>query len=270
MITPGSVEDTVRLTRIACQIARHTDNTQVRGVHWKPVFHELAHGDKVVKNTAKVFDKAAHALVQEMSTAFYAETGDAEFPCEWVSYADEHELNNQAMVEHARCCDLIISPGPVNGDLPDALITRLLLEGGRPLLIIPHEQTVPMDLDTALIAWNSTRESSRAAFDGLPLLKQVSNTQVLWIEEQDNPDQIVEFLIKEFAAAMSAHLIGAQVQRSRITAEIGLPVSSVILQSALDVNAGLVVFGARGADGSLGVTTRELIQASTIPLLIAH
>ena len=89
-----------------------------------------------------------------------------------------------AVAEQARCCDLVVvgqqEEGAITFEQQD-LAGRLLLEGGRPVLMVPHSGTFKTIGDNVLIAWNASREAARAVSDALPILKSARKASILSI-----------------------------------------------------------------------------------------
>ena len=48
---------------------------------------------------------------------------------------------------------------------------RVVMQAGRPVLLLPPGKKGELKLDEMVIAWDGGREAARAAFDALPLLR---------------------------------------------------------------------------------------------------
>ena len=89
---------------------------------------------------------------------------------------------------HARYADLTIVGQGI--DLKDApydlafLPQELALGVGRPVLVVPRYGAFETVGERVLVAWNGSREVTRAVHDALPLLKLASNVTVLSIDPQ--------------------------------------------------------------------------------------
>ena len=108
---------------------------------------------------------------------------------EWRSLqSDTHQVAGVA-IEHGMQSDLIIAgQSPEDGfdSFEPEFAERVIMESGRPVLIIPHTGNFNSVGTNALVAWNGTTESARAAGEALPLLQAAEKTTVVWI----NPESV--------------------------------------------------------------------------------
>ncbi len=93
---------------------------------------------------------------------------------EWRSAID---FPARAILREARCADIIVS-APDRGALSDPLAQAspkdLVMQAGRPLLIVP-DSAAWVDLRSVLVAWKDTTEARRAIADALPMLRKARN-----------------------------------------------------------------------------------------------
>ena len=94
-------------------------------------------------------------------------------PCEWL------ELSGEPVVERfslrALTADLLFlgqrDPGDPEGfDVPAGFVESVLIDSGRPALILPYAGSASVTPSTVLFAWKSTRECARALTAALPFL----------------------------------------------------------------------------------------------------
>ncbi|MGE5792971.1 MAG: universal stress protein, partial [Bacteroidota bacterium] len=75
---------------------------------------------------------------------------------------------------HARYADLVVAGQPDDADAsgvePD-FVERLLLAAGRPVLVVPYAGNFADAGRKVLVAWNASRESTRALTDSIPMLR---------------------------------------------------------------------------------------------------
>ena len=174
---------------------------------------------------------------------------------------------------HARYADLTIVGQGI--DLKDAphdlrfLPQELALAVGRPVLVVPRYGTFDTVGERVLVAWNGSREATRAVHDALPLLKLAAKVTVLSIDpERDTAERIP-------SADIALHLA-----RHGVTAEgmwslgLDLSVGDLLLSRAADLGADLIVMGAYGhsrlRELVLGGATRHILQHMTVPVLMSH
>lgn len=271
LVCPSDEYDTRQLTHVACAIAHQSPNTRVLGAHWITRIHEFKHGEHVGGEWSNDFDRPLDKMVQAMSTKFYQVTGDMSFPCDWVSIDAEVHRNIDVLVEYARCTDLVVTAGLSQNWVP--MMTQLVINSGRPVLVVPEQLVAKPEFDTVVVAWNASRESARAAFDALPFLKRAKNVEILWIEQRENPDNMVHFLIKEFAAALALHDISAVVKKIANWSGTDQQIGDLLVGRVREISADLMVAGAYGKTGEdaaeLGSVSLRLVSSSPVAVLFS-
>src|SRR5579871_2094920 len=86
----------------------------------------------------------------------------------------------------ARYFDLAVI-GQGSGDypqLPEDVVERAILESGRPILVIPRNGKVEPLATRIAVAWNASREASRALHDSLPLLAAAHSVTLLSVPRE--------------------------------------------------------------------------------------
>ena len=141
---------------------------------------------------------------------------------------------------------------------------------GRPVLIVPYAGAFETVGKRILIAWDGTREATRALHDALPLFTDPEATVVFVGSherdlEQHRPalDRVVRHLHHHGVAA-----------RPEETLRGGLAVSDILLSRAADLGADLIVSGgyhhSQLREALLGGVSRELLEHMTVPVLMSH
>jgi len=173
----------------------------------------------------------------------------------------------------AHHADLLVVAGPVNdgaeGSVAHAFAAALLLESGRPVLVVPPGARAPVAGGAVLLAWRTGAESARALHDALPLLRAASRVDVVTVD----PDSAEEG--GDVLAEVATHLVRHGVRADAVSiASRGRPVSQVLLEHAREMPAGLLVAGGYGhsrlREWVMGGATRELMLTSPIPVLFSH
>ena len=178
-----------------------------------------------------------------------------------------------AVLDHARASDLIVvsqsDPGwELSGmfDFPE----RLVMESGRPVLVVPYAGAYGEIGKRITIAWSGKRESARAVFDALPLLKTAEAVTLLCVSSGGDRGQ-GELPGTEIAAALARHGVKLTVQKS-IAEDIG--VADDILSRLADSGADLLVMGAYGysrlREMVFGGVTHHILKHMTVPTLMSH
>jgi nucleotide-binding universal stress UspA family protein len=150
----------------------------------------------------------------------------------------------------------------------------LTIEASRPVLIVPNAGLISPSIERAVIAWNGSKESARAAFDALPLLKVTKKVVLLEISsyEQRQADADNDHSNgDDLCAALSRHGINCEVQLET-PGDDGV---GPLLLSALDRHsASLLVMGAYGhsriREMIFGGATQYILENMTTPVFTSH
>jgi nucleotide-binding universal stress UspA family protein len=169
----------------------------------------------------------------------------------------------------ARYADLVIAGQPEPEDpFGQAFAGELVLGAGRPVLFVPYAGRFPDAGKRVLVAWNASREAARAVRDALPLLARADAVQVVAFEPGGEHGETPG---ADIALYLARH--GVRATAARDVAP-GLDIGSRILSRAADAAADLIVMGAYGhsrlRELALGGATRTLLEAMTVPVLMAH
>ncbi|HET7198230.1 MAG TPA: universal stress protein [Burkholderiales bacterium] len=175
----------------------------------------------------------------------------------------------------ARYADLVVvgQPDPERAAeerIPGTFVEELVLSAGRPVLVVPYAGRFPRLGTRVLVAWNASREAARALTDALPLLRRAGSVEVVAFE----PQRAGADHGAEPGADIALYLARHGVKVSAARQQAGIDVGSQILSRAADSDADLIVMGAYGHSRAreivLGGATRSLLQAMTVPVLMAH
>lgn len=174
---------------------------------------------------------------------------------------------------HGRYADLIIVGQPGRDDDPfggGGIAGAVALSSGRPVLMIPRAGAQSLLAERVIVAWNGSREATRAANDAMPLLTNAVGVEVLSLGAAPNGDN------GELGAdGMSRHLArhGVPAQANNLPLPNSDP-ADAFLSHANRFGAGMVVMGAYGhsrlREFVLGGMTRHLLNHSHIPLFLSH
>ena len=173
------------------------------------------------------------------------------------------------IAEQARYADLFVTTRPYGaGEEPVwlELVEAVLFGSGRGLMIVPPGRHRQGPVRTVLVAWNGSREASRAVSEGLGFIEKATRVVVLMIGPQTGA---------EAGSEIRAHL-----DRHGITPEIifaeseGRRVADIVLEEARSVSADLIVMGGYGhtrlREQIFGGATLDMLTISDRPVLLAH
>jgi nucleotide-binding universal stress UspA family protein len=177
--------------------------------------------------------------------------------------------------QHAHCSDIIVMT-MATGILGDTTIIRdfftaLLLESGRPVLLVPPSHTW-RQVKHAVIAWRPTREATRALHDAMPLLRAAESIDLLEVDSGsdkgcDCPPPGGDPVVHLCRHGLKARVIACQSRDESV--------ASALIKHAQDSGADLLVAGGYGhsrfREWVLGGATRELLSgACSVPILFSH
>jgi nucleotide-binding universal stress UspA family protein len=174
---------------------------------------------------------------------------------------------------HARYADLTIltRPGEGGSVMRHDLVEGVLLNSGRPALIVPPDYDGRPIGRRPIIAWDATREATRALGDAQALIDGAEEVTVVTVDARPKAFGHGE----QPGADIAAHLNrrGHKVD-VRNAASGGESIAEVLLNEARAVNADLIVMGgyghARLRELLFGGATRDLLELSPFPLFMAH
>ena len=181
----------------------------------------------------------------------------------------------EAAVLNLRHVDIGVAGQPLPED-PDAgfasdVLYGMLMQAGRPLLIVPHYGDFPVVGRNVLIAWKETRESARAVSDALPFLKRADKVVVMPVSSPGDSYSGDARSGAGIAAYLARHGVTTGV-RAEVADDID--VGNLLLSRASDLAADLIVMGgysrARLAERMAGGVTRLILQSMTVPVLMSH
>lgn len=92
----------------------------------------------------------------------------------------------------ARCADLVVigqlDPETCEADcVPTYFVQDVVLGAGKPVLIVPFAGHFGQVGGRAMVAWNASREASRAVRDALPLLKRSEAVELVSFDANKTP-----------------------------------------------------------------------------------
>ncbi len=177
-----------------------------------------------------------------------------------------------AMTLHARYADLVVigqTDASEDTNSPADFPERLVLAAGRPVLIIPSVGSFPVIGKRILVAWNPSREATRAVTDSIPLLRLASSVHVMAV----NPKRGEH-------GKMPGADIGLYLARHGVRVEVKsdqgaeIDVGNELLSRAADLDVDLIVMGGYGhsrlKEWVLGGATRTILESMTAPVLMSH
>ena len=213
-------------------------------------------------------------LNDRLQRLFEEKTGNQNFVAEWRCVDPGIASASDVITEFGNTADLLImsqfdgdKPGVARGDLPAHVLSR----SGRPVLIVPRAYKPQSIGQRVFVAWDGRRESTRALFGSLPLLRRADSVRLHRINPPGPDRHQVMGITEELANTLSRHGVSVEVSYSDArNQEIG----EELLGYARDMDADIVVMGCYGhgavRDFLLGSTTRYMLSSMHVPLLMSN
>jgi len=176
--------------------------------------------------------------------------------------------------ETLRYADLVVVPAPygaaAGSPVMAAAVEAALFSSRTPVMVIPDGGTAPELGADVVVAWNESDEAMRAARAALPFMTGAAATRVVMFDPQrtgpersDPGGRIASFLNRHGARAEIL------IQQSG-----GKSTYDALGRSLGEQGAGLLVMGAYGKtrlrEAIFGGTTRDMLEAPPVPVLMAH
>ena len=160
-----------------------------------------------------------------------------------------------------------LEPGDAPSGVTSDFNESVLFASGKPALLIPTIYKAEPIGRVVLVGWKPSREAASAVTAALPFLKRAQQVHLaLWNEPGGDsaPGPDIE-------ASLRRHGVTAIVHRDVASAR---DVGELLLSRAADLSADLLVMGCYGhnrvREWALGGASRSVMQAMTVPVLMAH
>lgn len=258
---------------VAIQIANehdaHLTGLFVRMVPHVPQFVRSQMGPEVERFQRKYADEAAEAAHK----LFEDKVRGGGLRAEWRDV--EGSLVERVCL-HAKYTDLIVmgqrdtSMEAMEGQ--EQLVDQVVMDAGRPVLVVPYAGNFRTVGRKIMVAWNGSREATRAVNDALPFLQKAREVEIMAINPRKGGSaghgevpgaDIALHLARHDVKANAEHIFSDDIDPG-----------SVLLSRAADEGIDLIVMGAYGRSRLrelvLGGATRHLLRHMTVPVLMSH
>lgn len=176
----------------------------------------------------------------------------------------------------ARYCDLVVlSQTDPDEDLPAlraGFPEYVVLNAGRPVLIIPYAGRFADFGKRVMVAWDASMEATRALTGALPFLKRAELVQITVFDPAARGDSHGEQPGADIALYLSRHGIRVEVSQ-QVTGE-RIDTGNALLSAAADFGADMLVMGCYGhsrfREVLLGGVSNTIFHSMTVPTLMCH
>ncbi|WLR98676.1 universal stress protein [Shinella sumterensis] len=270
----STAEDAGKVTDHALALARRTGG-HIIGIHAEaPVVVTLiAPMEYPDPNAVLQLQDRAQQQSRAVEEAFRSRCERDDISYEWRLFTGSAGYASAGVIDSARSADIVLAAqfdpdidGPAREDIED-----LLYESGRPLYLVSNAQAGPAPIERVLVAWNGSRESTRAVFDALPFLTAAREVEIFAIDPPETALQSRDFCGAELAATLARHGVRATVSSG---ASEGRSVADALNHRATEIDAGLIVMGAyshsRLRQRLFGGVTSALMRGARVPTLMSR
>lgn len=151
------------------------------------------------------------------------------------------------------------------------VVEEALFEAGRHIFLVADQKSFDGGFQHAVIAWNGSREATRAVAEALPYLEKSKAVTVLRIGA-GTESILAATQDDRFIAYLRRHGINAALER---VAQKGLSdIATVLVDEVVARKGDLLVMGGYGhsrlREWLLGGTTYRLLRKSPVSLIMAH
>lgn len=209
-------------------------------------------------------DKAAR---DKMHTTFMAHSAGSQR----LHWAEPESDGPWGFARRALYADLMIlgqrdRGDPMDGELPGDFLPSVLVQSGRPALVLPYAGSIGPVGRNVLVAWKETREAARAVTAALPWLRTADRVHAVAYgnDAEGSLLRLQDYLRAQGIANATLHPGGNKDDDA----------GNKLLSFAADLGADLLVMGcyghSRAREWVLGGATLSILQWMTLPVLMSH
>ena len=234
------------------------------------------HAFVVMAGTAEYY--AEHERLRQERAAtlervFHDQLARAKIEGQWIA---ANGYANDIVPSYARLSDLIVlgqtSPNDPEAFVAEQFVEHIVLSAGRPVLLVPSAGTFAPPGKHVLIAWDGSREATRAIHDALPFIAHAAKATLLTVHSVSDYPPRDRIPGADIALTMARH--GVKVEVRELAVERETPVGDALLSQAAVLGCDLIVMGAyahsRLHEVVLGGATRTVLQSMAVPVLLSH
>ena len=222
-------------------------------------------------------DDACRVFFQQHSDAVEASFNEAVRKAgargEWRLVDSTSVDISDGVIAHGYQADLVVASqknSEVANGIEDDFCDRLVMEAGRPVLLVPMSGEFKTLGQHVVVGWNAGREAARSVFDALPILKQAEEVHLVWGDPQGSASA-GDLPGAEIAASLARHDI--EVTAEALTGDHE-GAGAALISRATELGADLLVTGAYGhsrvREFVFGGVTRTMLKAMPVPVLMSH
>ena len=223
----------------------------------------------------KLVSERREDRVAQLKSLFKAETTSQSFVSEWRYISDRFANPDRTLLGIGGCADLLIVGGIPQQDKDTSNVNQerlvTIISGSAcPVLVIPSSYHSGSMGERVLLAYDGSRESSRAILDALPVLLMAKDVRLHSVESPGIDTLHLDDNVRDIADALSRHGVKVEVSSSKAH---GRDTGDHLLSVAADHGADCLVMGApthsRLREVFLGSAARHALNESKLPVFFS-
>ncbi|MCP5081230.1 MAG: universal stress protein [Alphaproteobacteria bacterium] len=202
------------------------------------------------------------AIAQSFTKATRGMSGQAEWQLQWVS--DENLIDH--VLRETACADVVVTSQEIDypfDGVPDSA-SQLVLNGGRPVLMVPQAHEAQTCGEQIVVGWKPGREAERAVFDALPVLQAAKQVYLVTVDEGGSNKTTAQLI-----AALQRHGVAAEEVVCKSSGA-----GKALLEQVKALDGDLLVMGCYGRSRLsqliFGGATRHVLKNMDVPVLMSH
>jgi len=228
-------------------------------------------GAQVPPEIIDQFVQHMHEDAEAIESSFAQAVKGAQVQTEWrqskIKVVGTDVLN--LISEHTRCADIVVTGQSDSDQRVGELTADIIIAAGRPVIVVPNNSAVTNLTGKIVIAWDGSREATRATFDSLPLLKQAQSVSVVTIVKKDGKDSITSGC-GDLALSLARHGVNTEAVALESSKSAGETLNEYVSKNDSD----LIVMGCYGhsrlRERLFGGATRHFLNEMITPVLMSH
>lgn len=258
----------------AASMLADQNSAHLIGLHIQPPMELYTAEVPYTAELSRHFQEHQMELAGNIRSSFEKVTATQSYVAEWRVASSVGKGVSNIIAEYANTADLVImsrSEGENTDTRFKHIPEHVLMTSGRPGIVVPEKRSITSIGERVLLAWDGRRESTRAVFNALPILKTASEVRLLRVNLPYHDRHHCAGITDELARSLARHDVNVELTHADAR---GSEVGDEILGYARDMDADLLVMGCYGhspfREFIFGGTTRQILHESPIPMFLSN
>ena len=234
----------------------------------------VSFGIQAVATAFEAQHKYFEANAEKARSAFEAAMQREGIAHDFLQVNSKNSLVWDEIVDNGLSADLILlsqTHRDIEKSVEDYYAEEAVMRTGRPVILLPYKGDARLSFDTIVVGWKGRRESARAVFDALPILKLANKVQVVSIGETETGEDGTPKATARIIRTLSRHKVPAIAV---VIPADGADAGRTLMRHAAKIGAGLTVMGAyghaRNREYVFGGATFEMFLNMNRPVLMSN